>query len=208
MSQYFNQVSYGLSQALINQPPYPIYAKRAPTTHDIGYQLGTLWIYVATNAVYILTSVVSNTATWLQVESSGGTGVFSSLTVTPGPISLTGTTTINTSGAGVTTIGTGGSGAVNIGNASGNTAVTGSLTTTTSLAATTTLKGATVYATGDLGGSAATNALSNAVTVVSGGTGAFTITSTSGAGTGTNAGFIKMYVGVNAVYIPYYTATT
>lgn len=63
------------------------------------------------------------------------------LTVTLGTSSLkattiVGTTSINASGAAVTTIGTGGTGAVNIGNATGNTAVTGSLTATTTLTAT------------------------------------------------------------------------
>jgi len=57
-------------------------------------------------------------------------------TVTTGTTSITGTVGINTTGAGVTTIGTGGTGAVNIGNATGNTAVTGSLTATTTLTAT------------------------------------------------------------------------
>lgn len=63
---------------------------------------------------------------------TAGTG----LTVTSGGAAITGTTTINTSGAAVTTIGTGGTGATNIGNATGNTAVTGSLTASTTLTAT------------------------------------------------------------------------
>lgn len=130
MSQYFNQVAYGLTQALITEAPAPILAKRAPTVHDIKWALGQLWINVPSNTAYVLTSIVSNSATWLQIEASGGTGVFSSLTVTPGPISLTGTTNINTTGAAVTTIGTGGTGAVNIGNATGNTSVTGTLSAT------------------------------------------------------------------------------
>lgn len=61
---------------------------------------------------------------------------------TPRPVHATtldsaGTTNLNTSGSAVTTIGTGGTGAVNIGNATGNTAVTGSLTASTGLVATT-----------------------------------------------------------------------
>jgi hypothetical protein len=47
-----------------------------------------------------------------------------------------GTTNINSTGAAVSTIGTGGTGAVHIGNATGNTAVTGSLTASTTLTAT------------------------------------------------------------------------
>jgi hypothetical protein len=58
------------------------------------------------------------------------------LTVSGGGETILGTTLINAAGAADTTIGTGGTGIVNIGNATGNTAVTGSLTTTTSLTAT------------------------------------------------------------------------
>lgn len=46
-----------------------------------------------------------------------------------------GTVGLNTSGAGITTIGTGGTGATNIGNATGNTAITGALSTTTTMTA-------------------------------------------------------------------------
>ncbi|HVW99254.1 MAG TPA: hypothetical protein VHA52_02270 [Candidatus Babeliaceae bacterium] len=226
MSQYFNQVSYGLSQALINQPPFPIYAKRAPTTHDIGYALGTLWVFVESNEAYILTSVVNNTATWLQVEASGGAGVFSSLTVTPGPISLTGTTTINTTGAGVTTIGTGGTGAVNIGNATGNTAVTGSLTASVNITATTgnivassgsieagtdliatagVAEAVSLVATGDIGSGIEDETIFTNATQAASGTGDLTILSASGSTARTNAGFIKIYVGTDVAYVPYYT---
>ncbi len=60
----------------------------------------------------------------------------SGFTVSAGTTSITGTTNINTTGAAVTTIGVGGTGAVHIGNATGNTAVTGSLTASTTLTAT------------------------------------------------------------------------
>lgn len=73
--------------------------------------------------------------TGLTVTTGGATITAGGLTVTAGGAGITGTTTINTSGAGVTSIGTGGTGATNIGNATGNTAVTGSLSTTTTLKA-------------------------------------------------------------------------
>ena len=109
---------------------------RAPGVNDKKYRIGTIWINKTANTVYQLTSVSAGSATWTQLDNSGGGGSFSSLTVTPGPVSLTGTVGINTSGAGVTTIGTGGTGATAIGNATGNTAVTGSLTASTTLTAT------------------------------------------------------------------------
>lgn len=255
MSQFINQVGYGLSQALINQAPRPIQAKRAPTTGDVGYLPGTLWCNLVTSNVYVLAKVASAVATWLLIEASGGAGVFSSLTVTPGPISLTGTTSINTSGAAVTTIGTGGTGAVNIGNATGNTAVTGNITATGAVGGATlvitgtgqiggaagstvtlgnvntttlvdisagsgninlhgttistgTIAGTTLYATGDAGGVALTTGLTNA-TVVAGGTSAGMVVNTSaGAGTTASAGFLKLYVGATAIFVPYWTQTT
>lgn len=148
MSQYYNQVSYGLTQPLITEAPKPIVALRAPTTHDINYALGTLWIQpkntssVAVNFAWVLTSIINNSASWLQIETGGGTGVFTALTVT-GVSTLTGTTNINITGAATTNIGNGGTGAVNIGNATGGvsitgaTGVTGTLTASTGLIATT-----------------------------------------------------------------------
>jgi len=162
-------VAYGLSDALPNVFPAPIVAKRVPTSSDIGYLFGQVWLVPASNVAYMLVSVVANVATWNLLESSGSSGVFSSLTVTPGPISLTGTTGINVSGAGVTTINTGGTGALNLGNATGNTAVTGSLGTTTSLSAGTTVTAGTGL-TVTLGNATLTNGnlvLSTAATYVS-----------------------------------------
>jgi hypothetical protein len=130
--QYQN-VSYGLNQPLNLENPTPIIAKRNPTTSDFAFPT-TIWTNTANNEIFILASVANNTANW--VTASGGAGVFTSLTVTPGPISLTGTTTINTAGAAMTTIGTGGTGVVQIGNAVGNTSVTGTLTASLGLIAT------------------------------------------------------------------------
>ncbi len=115
---------YGLSQAIVRVAPTPIISKRSPGVSDFAAP-GTIWTNILTNQVYILASIVANSATWVSV--AGGAGVFSSLTVTPGPISLTGTTSINTTGNATTTIGTGGTGLVNIGNATAGTAISGPL---------------------------------------------------------------------------------
>lgn len=140
----YQNVGYSLTQGpLTTLSALPIVGRRAPTTADKNYQIGQLWVLPSTNAIYGLSSVVNNLATWtLLSNAGGGAGVFSSLTVTPGPISLTGTTGINTAGAGVTTINTGGTGALLLGNATGNTTVTGSLTAT-SLVSTTTVTAGT-----------------------------------------------------------------
>lgn len=75
-----------LVQPLATLFPAPIAAKRAPTANDINYPIGQVWIYVANNAAFILTSVASGAANWVDV--AGGAGVFTSLTVNPGPTML------------------------------------------------------------------------------------------------------------------------
>lgn len=137
-------VAYGLNQPLNIESPSPIAALRNPTTTDYA-TIGTIWSNTVTSTVFILASIIANVATWIQVAAGAGAGVFTSLTVTPGPISLTGTTTINTAGtaatsignatstttilgtvnvnstgAGATNINGAGTGAVTIGNATGN----------------------------------------------------------------------------------------
>lgn len=91
----------------------------------------------------------------------------------PSGVSVTGTTTINTSGAAVTTINTGGTGALNLGNATGNTAVTGSLTASTGLVATT--GGITATGTSGINTSG-----SSVTTINTGGTGALNIGNATG----------------------------
>jgi hypothetical protein len=181
-------VGYGLSDALPNIFPKPIVALRAPQTSDFA-QLGQLWIEpknsagVAQNLCWVLTSIINNSANWLALVGGGGAGVFASLTVTPGPISLTGTTTINTAGAGTTAIGVGGTGAVTIGNATGNTTIpAGNLTLT--------LGNIVVSAgniTATLGNIAATAGSLSAGTTVTAGTG---ITATLGNITATNGNVV------------------
>jgi hypothetical protein len=141
---------------------------RAPTVYDIA-TIGTLWVqptdtsYNPVNAVWIATGNTAGQQTWTSIEAQGSAGVFSSLTVTPGPIGLSGLTNINTVGSAVTNIGVGGTGAVNIGNTTGNTAVTGSLSTTTTVTAGT---GITVTA-GNITASDGNLVLSTAATYIS-----------------------------------------
>jgi hypothetical protein len=113
-----NKSSYGFSDAVFEVFNPPIISQRDPTTADQA-PLGTIWVNRASSDAFVLTSVAANVATWISI--AGGGGVFSSLTVNPGPTNITGLTNINTAGAGVTNIGVGGTGPVNIGNATGNT---------------------------------------------------------------------------------------
>jgi len=95
-NQYINRVSYGLTQALINDAPRPVQAKRAPSTADTGFLPGTLWVNLLTNNVYVLTSVIANAAQWLQI--SVGSGSFAT-------ISSTGAFTLDTTTAAANTLG-------------------------------------------------------------------------------------------------------
>lgn len=86
-----SNVSYALNQPLNLDAPYPIVGKRAPTGADKA-PIGQCWVYTTANEVYFLSSIANNVANWVAV--AGGAGVFSSLTVTPGPINLTGQFTL------------------------------------------------------------------------------------------------------------------
>jgi hypothetical protein len=122
-------VAYGQSQPLINVGQLPIISNRNPGVND-RKAIGSVWVNKLLNTAWIETSVTNNQANWLQVEASGGAGVFSSLTVV-GTTNLVGTTGINLAGAAGTQIGVGGTGAVSIGNATGNTTIAaGNLTVT------------------------------------------------------------------------------
>lgn len=94
-------VSYGLTDALLAGAPRPIVSQRAPSTSDQA-EIGTIWVDQPNNDSYILTSVVNNSASW--INAGGGGGIFSSLTVN-GTTNLNGATTI-ASGAGAINIGT------------------------------------------------------------------------------------------------------
>lgn len=79
------EVSYGLNQPLVGQPPEPIVVQRAPQTTDYA-QVGSLWLDQTNNDVYVLLKIVAGVATW---QSFTGDVAFDNLLVT-------GTLTVNT----------------------------------------------------------------------------------------------------------------
>jgi hypothetical protein len=81
------QFVYGLGDALIQLPPQPILANRAPSTSDLA-QLGTLWINVPSAAVYTLASITSNSANW-TTSAGSGVGDFTEVTINPGDLTVT-----------------------------------------------------------------------------------------------------------------------
>lgn len=98
MAQYRQNVSYALNQPLNADAPFPVQAKRAPVSSDLGYKPGTLWVNLVTNLVYVLSGITNNVALWVQIESSGASGSFTTLT-------STGATTLATTGASTNTFG-------------------------------------------------------------------------------------------------------
>lgn len=74
------QFVYGVGDNLLQLPPQPIIAQRAPTTRDLA-QLGTLWVNPVTALVYILSSITANSANWVS-SPAGGATVLASLQVT------------------------------------------------------------------------------------------------------------------------------
>jgi hypothetical protein len=249
MATQYNRITRvsGFNQPLQQVAPLVIYAFRDPTANDFAQQ-AQIWQNQATAGAFklwIFNGSNNGQAIWLLL-GAGSAGDFSSLTVTPGPISLTGTTNINTAGAAVTNIGVGGTGAVNIGNTTGNTHVTGTITSSAGITATTgntvatagnisttagsisshttltagtgitattgaitatagaVIAGTILTSEGDAAGTASTNSLSNVVATAAGG-GTVTF-GANGAGNITQTGWMKMYAGVTAVYIPYFAA--
>ena len=85
--QQQKHVAYGLTDALLNIPQAPIISNRAPTVNDKA-EIGTLWVDTPANAVYALTSIVDNAATWTTSPASGS-GVFTAVTVNPGNVVVT-----------------------------------------------------------------------------------------------------------------------
>lgn len=100
-------VSYGQTQGLISVFNPPTISNRAPGVND-RKAIGALWVNKLLNNAYILTSITNNQANWILVVAGGGTAIFNSLTVNPGPTNLS----------------TVGNGAVNIGSATNTGAIT------------------------------------------------------------------------------------
>jgi len=88
----------GLRDDFVEVFPAPIISDRAPRTSDRA-ELGTIWVDKPNDDVYVLTSVVANSANW--EGTGGGTGSFTTLTVS-GTSTLTGNTTVGTGNLEVT----------------------------------------------------------------------------------------------------------
>jgi hypothetical protein len=224
----YRNVAYGLSDSLLNVFQQPIVSQRDPGGND-KYQIGTLWVNTSSDDAFVLTSVVANVANWVGV--AGGSGVFTSLVVNPGDLTVTaGEATVQgnitsvagnisttagsiASAADVSAVGnviaSGGDVQVIAGNIDvtlGNITVSaGDITATLGdiEAAAGAVRGGQLEATDDLGGVVGVTSITNAVNTTQG-AGTLSIVSAS-ANPGNNAGFLKVYIGATTGYIPYYT---
>jgi len=123
-----NGRAYGISSPTIGIPQESIISSRIPTSNDRA-EIGTIWVYQdgtgAGDDIYILSSVIANTAYWISL--GGGTGTFESLVISgtstlTGAVSIGGIFDVNSTGAVTvdgTTIDLSGSGAVTIDSSAG-----------------------------------------------------------------------------------------
>ncbi len=157
VNQQQTLVGYGFNHGLQKLAPLIIRAYRNPGAQDFG-QYGQQWLNQANPAVprlWVFMGGNVGSALWAELATGGGSaGVFTSLTVTPGPIALTGVTTINTAaGAQNTSIASGSNtGILFLGNSSNTSSnLLGSSVNIDSSAAGTINIGSTNITTGSIG---------------------------------------------------------
>lgn len=185
VNQYKRNVVYGLGQPLHSVPPQPISSNRAPTTSDRA-ELLTPWGNKLTKAAWILTAITANSSTWTPTTVNAGATIDTGdLTVTAGDVVVT-------------------AGDIDVG--------AGDLTLT--LGSFFVLAGSvgvdldvgcrTLFATGDEGtGSVSETGFTNVVdTTLSTGAGKVLMKT---ANPGDSSGWMKIYVGTDIRYIPFWT---
>ena len=97
-----NGRAYGISSPTVGVPQESIISSRIPTSNDRA-EISTIWVYQdgtgAGDDIYILSSVIANTAYWISL--GGGTGTFESLVISgtstlTGAVSMASTLTVST----------------------------------------------------------------------------------------------------------------
>lgn len=146
-------------------------------------------------------STTPNAGTFTTLNSSGNTTLASGAATTLNLATGTGGKTVHIAdGAGVNAVTVGSTNttsATTVQSGSGGIALTGAVTGSS------TIKGTAVYATGDPGGVAASNGLSNASsTTIGAGVGSVAMSTGNAA---TNTAWLKVYIGATAYWIPAWT---
>src|SRR5689334_1390553 len=67
-----NNNLYGFPQPLTRVFPAPVIAQRSPTTSDISYPIGQLWVDEAGDDYYGLVDVTAGSATWSVLAAQPG----------------------------------------------------------------------------------------------------------------------------------------
>lgn len=83
--------SQGIERAFNDVFPIPINAGRAPTSADLKFPIGQIWLDTVNGLSYILAKVASGSATWNSLAPSSGQATLVSGTVTIANTSLTAT---------------------------------------------------------------------------------------------------------------------
>lgn len=103
MANYYGRTrqAYGIGQSLQGIFPSPIVtAGLNPTVNDHG-EPGQIWVNTTAGTFYVLVSDAAGVATWRLNSTATGAISGSSLTITPGPTSITGTLALPSFTAGV-----------------------------------------------------------------------------------------------------------
>jgi len=80
------QYAYGVGDNLIKLAPLPIVSVRDPRTSDFA-EPGTTWVNTASQTVWVLASITSNSANW-QTSPASGIGIFNAVQVTTGDLDV------------------------------------------------------------------------------------------------------------------------
>ena len=64
--------TYGLDTPLEEMFPKPIVSNRAPTSNDLNFEIGQVWINKSLNNAYIFTSSTAGNATWNLMATGSG----------------------------------------------------------------------------------------------------------------------------------------
>lgn len=189
-----SDAAYGLTGPVLdNLAPVPVVAQRNPTIRDKG-KPGTVWINQVLGTIFVVVKTAANQTTWASYSTQ--TGTFHSLDVDTGDITVDLGDVIISQGNLTLT-----AGALAVGGAivSGSNVVVSGTVSATSV-----VSGSAVKVTGDPGSGTADTVIITSETDTDQSSGKLSILSDS-TSSGNNAGFIKVYVGTDVAYIPYFT---
>ena len=189
-----SDAAYGLTGPVLdNLAPVPVVAHRNPTVRDKG-KPGTVWINQTLGTVFVVVKTAANQTTWASYSTQ--TGAFHSVSIDTGDLEVVLGDVLVDAGNLTLTAGTVSAG--------------GAVTAGTQMTAQTTITcgdtlecGGVIIADDPGAGSSSTVTISNALEVSGSGAGFLRIASGTTAN-GLADGFVKVYIGTDVAYIPYF----